>query len=93
MLFKYHFFKHNIVVFCFLNLQIEPNEGALEIWPERSKFKRHDAFSFVKCCECLAFLVRNIAHITPYNFTKCVSVIKNFAWASLQSSMINFQCI
>lgn len=62
----------------------------LEIWPDRLTFNHHDALSFVKCCECLAFLVRNIAHITPYNFTKCVSVIKNFARASLQSSMIHF---
>lgn len=69
---------------------MESNEGTLEIWPERSLFKRHDTFSFVKCCECLAFLVRNIAHITPYNFTKCVSVIKNLARASLQTSMQNY---
>ncbi|XP_025416459.1 Golgi-specific brefeldin A-resistance guanine nucleotide exchange factor 1 isoform X2 [Sipha flava] len=67
-------------------LKVETNEGILEIWPECSTFIHHDAFSFVKCCECLAFLVRNIAHITPYNFTKCVSVIKNFARASLQSN-------
>ncbi|VVC44252.1 Hypothetical protein CINCED_3A003322 [Cinara cedri] len=72
-------------------LKIESNEGVLEIWPECLPFKRHDAFSFVKCCECLAFLVRNIAHITPYNFTKCVSVIKNFARASLQTKEKNIR--
>ncbi|XP_050424848.1 Golgi-specific brefeldin A-resistance guanine nucleotide exchange factor 1 isoform X2 [Adelges cooleyi] len=61
------------------------NEGMLEIWAENTIFTRHDPFSFVKCCECLSFLVRNIAHITPYNFAKCVSVLKNFARASLQT--------
>ncbi|KAL4088566.1 hypothetical protein QTP88_023655 [Uroleucon formosanum] len=70
-------------------LKIETHPGVLEIWPDCSTFKRHDALSFVKCCECLAFLVRNIAHITPYNFIKCVSVIKNFARASLQSKYKN----
>lgn len=61
----------------------------LETQTENTIFTLHDPFSFVKCCECLAFLVRNIAHITPYNFAKCVSVIMNFARASLQTSKLH----
>jgi len=65
------------------------NTVALEIWPECSTFKRHDALSFVKFCERIACLVCNIVHITQFNSIKCVSVIKNDMWASLQSSMKN----
>ncbi|XP_054265993.1 Golgi-specific brefeldin A-resistance guanine nucleotide exchange factor 1-like isoform X2 [Macrosteles quadrilineatus] len=46
----------------------------------------HDPFSLVKCCESLAFLVRDVAHITPYNFENCVHCIRTFVEASLESS-------
>ncbi|RZF38846.1 hypothetical protein LSTR_LSTR014152 [Laodelphax striatellus] len=45
----------------------------------------HDPFSLVKCCESLAFLVRDVAHITPYNFENCVRCIRTFVEASLES--------
>lgn len=45
----------------------------------------HDPFSLVKCCESLAFLVRDVAHITPYNFENCVHCIRTFVEASLDS--------
>ncbi|XP_050527840.1 LOW QUALITY PROTEIN: Golgi-specific brefeldin A-resistance guanine nucleotide exchange factor 1-like [Daktulosphaira vitifoliae] len=69
--------------------KIEQNNGILETRAENIMFTLHDPFSFVKCCESLAFLIRNIAHITPYNFPKCVSVIMNFAQASLQTSKMH----
>ncbi|XP_039279024.1 Golgi-specific brefeldin A-resistance guanine nucleotide exchange factor 1 isoform X3 [Nilaparvata lugens] len=46
----------------------------------------HDPFSLVKCCESLAFLVRDVAHITPYNFENCVRCIRTFVEASLEST-------
>lgn len=44
---------------------------------------RHDPSSLIKCCESLAFLVRDVAHITPYNFDICVHCIRTFVEASL----------
>ena len=43
----------------------------------------HDPFALVKCCESLAFLVRDVAHITPFNFEYCVHCIRTFVEASL----------
>ncbi|ERL94183.1 hypothetical protein D910_11465 [Dendroctonus ponderosae] len=46
----------------------------------------HDPASLIKCCESLAFLVRDVAHITPYNFDICVHCIRTFVEASLQEA-------
>lgn len=46
----------------------------------------HSPTSLIKCCESLAFLVRDVAHITPYNFDICVHCIRTFVEASLQES-------
>jgi hypothetical protein len=46
----------------------------------------HDPYALVKCCESLAFLVRDVAHITPYNFENCVRCIRTFVEASLNGS-------
>lgn len=46
----------------------------------------HDPRSLIKCCESLAFLVRDVAHITPYNFDDCVHCIRTFVEASLHGS-------
>ncbi|KAJ9591987.1 hypothetical protein L9F63_001499, partial [Diploptera punctata] len=46
----------------------------------------HDPFALVKCCESLAFLVRDVAHITPYNFENCVHCIRTFVEASLNGN-------
>lgn len=43
----------------------------------------HDPFSLAKCCECLAFLVRDLAHITPSNLHGCIQCIRVFVEASL----------
>ena len=47
----------------------------------------HDPFAMVKCCESLAFLVRDVAHITPFNFENCVHCIRTFVEASAEASM------
>lgn len=44
---------------------------------------RHSTFALVKCWDSLAFIVRNVAHITPYNFESCVKCIRTFVEASL----------
>lgn len=49
----------------------------------------HDPSGMIKCCESLAFLVRDVAHITPYNFDNCVHCIRTFVEASLHGSMFN----
>ncbi|XP_066139607.1 Golgi-specific brefeldin A-resistance guanine nucleotide exchange factor 1 [Euwallacea fornicatus] len=46
----------------------------------------HDPVSLIKCCESLAFLVRDVAHITPYNFDICVHCIRTFVEASLHET-------
>lgn len=46
----------------------------------------HDPYALIKCCESLTFLVRDVAHITPYNFEYCVHCIRTFVEASLHSS-------
>jgi brefeldin A-resistance guanine nucleotide exchange factor 1 len=46
----------------------------------------HDPFGLVKCCESLAFLIRDVAHITPYNFENCVRCIRTFVEASLNGN-------
>ena len=42
----------------------------------------HDSLAFLKCCESLAFLVRDVAHITPLNFNQCVQALRIFVEAS-----------
>jgi len=34
----------------------------------------HDSLAFLKSCESMAFLVRDVAHVTPLNFGRCVQV-------------------
>jgi brefeldin A-resistance guanine nucleotide exchange factor 1 len=38
--------------------------------------------AFLKCCESLAFLVRDVAHVTPLNFNQCVQALRIFVEAS-----------
>uniref|UniRef100_A0A182JBH8 Uncharacterized protein n=1 Tax=Anopheles atroparvus TaxID=41427 RepID=A0A182JBH8_ANOAO len=47
------------------------------------KLLDHSPFALVKCWESLAFIVRNVAHITPYNFESCVRCIRTFVEASM----------
>jgi brefeldin A-resistance guanine nucleotide exchange factor 1 len=47
------------------------------------ELKYHDSKSLVKCCETLAFLVRDAAHVTPHNFESCVHAIRVFVEASI----------
>lgn len=43
----------------------------------------HDPKAFLKCCETLAFIVRDAAHITPENFSACVKCVRTFIEASI----------
>ena len=42
----------------------------------------HCSVSFLKCCETLSFIVRDVVHITPENFSSCVAAIRTFVEAS-----------
>ena len=42
----------------------------------------HDSVSYLKCCESLSFLVRDVVHVTPDNFSLCVAAIRTFVEAS-----------
>ena len=42
----------------------------------------HCSVSFLKCCEILSFIVRDVVHITPENFSSCVAAIRTFVEAS-----------
>lgn len=45
----------------------------------------HDSLAFLKCCESLAFLIRDVAHITPHNFSQCVHALRIFVEASFSA--------
>ncbi|KAG5678424.1 hypothetical protein PVAND_008098 [Polypedilum vanderplanki] len=47
------------------------------------KLMPHSPIALVKCWDSLAFIVRNVAHITPYNFEICVKCIRTFVEASM----------
>uniref|UniRef100_A0A914VU46 SEC7 domain-containing protein n=2 Tax=Plectus sambesii TaxID=2011161 RepID=A0A914VU46_9BILA len=49
----------------------------------RPNLGRHEPVAFLKCCETIAFLVRDAAHITPENFASCVRCLRTFVEASL----------
>ena len=42
----------------------------------------YSSISYLKCCESLSFLVRDVVHITPENFSTCVAAIRTFVEAS-----------
>ena len=42
----------------------------------------HCSVSFLKCCEIISFIVRDVVHITPENFSSCVAAIRTFVEAS-----------
>ena len=46
------------------------------------KIVMHDSLAFLKSCESLAFLIRDVAHITPHNFVHCVQALRTFVEAS-----------
>ncbi len=50
----------------------------------------HDPRALTKCCETLAFVVRDVAHVTPHNFESCVHAIRVFVEASLNGGKENF---
>ena len=49
----------------------------------------HCSVSFLKCCETLSFLVRDVVHITPENFSSCVAAIRTFVEASYRYDSVN----
>lgn len=53
------------------------------------KLMRHSTYALIKCWDCLAFIVRNVAHITPYNFESCVKCIRTFVEASMNGGNLN----
>lgn len=53
------------------------------------KLMQHSTFALVRCWDSLAFIVRNVAHITPYNFESCVKCIRTFVEASLNGGNLN----
>lgn len=53
------------------------------------KLMRHSTFALVKCWDSLSFIVRNVAHITPYNFESCVKCIRTFVEASMNGGNLN----
>ena len=53
----------------------------------------HDSVSYLKCCESLSFLVRDVVHVTPENFSLCVGAIRIFVEASYRLVVQNKQII
>ncbi|XP_072165610.1 Golgi-specific brefeldin A-resistance guanine nucleotide exchange factor 1-like [Diadema setosum] len=51
----------------------------------------HDTKSLTKCCESLAFLVRDAAHVTPANFESCVHAIRMFVEATVNGGKIRHE--
>ncbi|XP_071808203.1 Golgi-specific brefeldin A-resistance guanine nucleotide exchange factor 1-like isoform X2 [Asterias amurensis] len=48
----------------------------------------HDTKALMKCCESLAFLVRDAAHVTPSNFESCVHAIRSFVEATVNGGKL-----
>ncbi|CAH1405648.1 unnamed protein product [Nezara viridula] len=46
------------------------------------ELSRYDPLSMVKCVDSLSFLVRDVVHITPYNFHDCIRCIRTFVEAA-----------
>ncbi|XP_071455207.1 Golgi-specific brefeldin A-resistance guanine nucleotide exchange factor 1 isoform X2 [Hetaerina americana] len=67
-------------------LQVRPMPGNQFSIVHDRELLSHDPYALVKCCESLAFLVRDLAHITPYNFENCVHCIRTFVEASLNGN-------
>ena len=44
----------------------------------QDELKHHDSKALLKCCETLAFLVRDAAHVTLHNFESCVHCLRTF---------------
>lgn len=49
------------------------------------KFINHSTVAFKKSIDSLGFVIRNVAHVTPYNFERCVATIRKFLEASLRN--------
>ncbi|XP_076292687.1 sec7 domain-containing protein garz [Lasioglossum baleicum] len=46
--------------------------------------QQHDPAALIKCCDSLTFLVRDVAHVTPFNFELCIRCVRTFAEAVLK---------
>ncbi|BES91822.1 Sec7 domain [Nesidiocoris tenuis] len=71
--------------------EIQPiSRGGRIVPPDFSQIERefypHDPYSMVKCCESLAFLIKDVIHITPYNFQNCVHCLRTFVEAAAEAS-------
>lgn len=53
------------------------------------KLLEHSPFAMVKCWDSLAFIVRNVAHITPFNYECCVKCIRTFVEASIHDGKLD----
>ncbi|KAK6628289.1 hypothetical protein RUM43_002101 [Polyplax serrata] len=68
------------------DIQPIPRRGSQNNVAFENELLFHDPFALVKCCESLAFLVRDVAHITPFNFEYCIHCIRTFVEASLNGT-------
>nr|XP_049703696.1 Golgi-specific brefeldin A-resistance guanine nucleotide exchange factor 1 isoform X1 [Helicoverpa armigera]XP_049703700.1 Golgi-specific brefeldin A-resistance guanine nucleotide exchange factor 1 isoform X2 [Helicoverpa armigera]XP_049703701.1 Golgi-specific brefeldin A-resistance guanine nucleotide exchange factor 1 isoform X3 [Helicoverpa armigera] len=57
-----------------------PDSGDLETLPT---LRAHRAGALARCCEALALVVRDVAHVTPYNCRAAVRAVRLFARATL----------
>ncbi|PIK45930.1 putative golgi-specific brefeldin A-resistance guanine nucleotide exchange factor 1 isoform X2 [Apostichopus japonicus] len=56
-----------------------------------SKITFHDSKALKKCCESLAFLVRDAAHVTPSNFEACIHAIRTFVEATVNGGKVSHE--
>jgi len=68
------------------NRTLKRNQYSIDL---NESLTSHDPKSLTKCCETLAFLVRDAAHITPHNFESCVHTIRTFVEASLNGGNVH----
>lgn len=52
------------------------------------KLIRHSPAAFKKTVDSMGYIIRNVAHITPYNFERCVASIRKFLEAALVGQQI-----
>lgn len=62
---------------------VEGNIGTGWWEDEQISLRGHRTAALARCCEALALVVRDVAHVTPYNCRAAVRAVRIFARATL----------
>lgn len=63
----------------------EASPTSWEAGLETVSLRAHSAAALARCCEALALVVRDVAHVTPHNCRAAVRAVRLFATATLHA--------